>query len=108
MIENIFSQIPDELPEELTQTLAENRHVRIERIVSSGHVSPEGYWYDQRESEWVILLQGEAVLAIHGRPEPIRLKPGDFVNIPAHQKHQVLWTAEDKPTVWLAVFYRDE
>ena len=27
--------------------------LRIERIVSEGHVSPEGFWYDQDEPEWV-------------------------------------------------------
>lgn len=107
MIGNLFSHLPSDLPEELKETLAETAEVRIERIVSTGHTSPEGYWYDQDESEWLIVLQGEAQLALEDRPELLLLKPGDFVNIPAHQKHRVQWTSENEPTVWLAVFYRD-
>ena len=43
---NLFSSLPTNLPQELTEVLAENKHVRIERIVSHGHVSPDGFWYD--------------------------------------------------------------
>jgi cupin 2 domain-containing protein len=49
------------------------------------------------------VLQGAARLSIDGQPK--ELKPGDYVNIPAHQKHRVEWTTPDEPTVWLAVFY---
>ena len=108
MIENIYTQIPGFSPEELTQTLIQSGNVRIERIVSFGQASPEGYWYDQQESEWVIVLQGEAKLELQDQPETIHLKRGDFLNIPAHRKHRVLWTVEDRPTIWLAVFYNDD
>ena len=53
---NLFADIPNALPEELIEVLAENRHVRIDRIVSTGHASPEGFWYDQ--AEWVVVLKG--------------------------------------------------
>ena len=33
-----------ETDEELIEVLTENKHVRIERIVSSGQASPDGYW----------------------------------------------------------------
>ncbi len=56
--DNLFSDIPDCLTEELVTILAENQHVRIERIVSNGHSSPNGFWYDQEEFEWVIVLKG--------------------------------------------------
>ena len=36
--------------------------VRIERIVSNAHVSPEGFWYDQDQDEWVMILKGCAEL----------------------------------------------
>ena len=36
------------------------------------------------------------------------MKPGDFVNIPAHKRHRVEWTTPDEPTVWLAVHYEGE
>ena len=102
---NLFSNLPTDLPEELVETLAENEHVRIERIVSTGHASPDGFWYDQEEHEWVVVLKGEAKLLIEGDEEAITMKPGDVVNIPTHKRHRVEWTTPDEPTVWLAVFY---
>ena len=102
---NLFAHLPSKLPEELIEVLAENKYIRIERIVSTGHVSPDGFWYDQDEAEWVVALKGEAKLLFEGNDEPVHMKPGDFVNIPAHGKHRVEWTTPDEPTVWLAVFY---
>jgi cupin 2 domain-containing protein len=95
------------LPEELVEALAAGKHVRIERIVSTGHASPEGFWYDQKKSEWLVVLKGEAKLLFEGDAQAIHLKPGDHVTIPAHRRHRVEWTTPKEPTVWLAVFYRD-
>jgi len=106
MQQNLFDNLPDTLPVELVTVLAENQHVRIERIVSTGHRSPDGFWYDQDENEWVVVLMGEAEL-IFKNGESRKLKPGDFVNIPAHRNHRVEGTSPDQPTVWLAVFYKD-
>ena len=103
--DNLYHELPTKLPDELTQVLIEQDNVRIERIVSTGHASPAGSWYDQTQHEWVIVLKGEAKLLIEGYPMPLRLKPGNFVNIPAGRKHRVEWTTSDEPTVWLAVFY---
>jgi cupin 2 domain-containing protein len=102
-IGNLLADLPARLPEELIETLAENRHVRIERIVSHGHASPEGFWYDQDQHECVVVLKGEARLLFEN--QTIEMKPGDFVNIPAHRKHRVEWTTPDEPTIWLAVHY---
>jgi cupin 2 domain-containing protein len=102
---NLFTDIPSTLPEELIAVLAENQHVRVERIVSAGHASPEGFWYDQEENEWVVVLQGEAKLLFEGDQEPIPMRPGDHLLIPAHRKHRVEWTTPEDPTVWLAVFF---
>lgn len=103
---NLFADLPTVLAEELTELLAETRHVRVERIVSTGHASPEGFWYDQEKLEWVILLKGEARLLFEGDDEPITMRAGDYILIPAHRKHRVEWTTPDEPTVWLAVFCR--
>jgi cupin 2 domain-containing protein len=103
MTSNLFDQLPLNLPEELFNTLLDTGTVRIERIVSQGHASPEGFWYDQDEHEWVVVLRGAARLSVEG--EIKELKQGDFLNIPAHQKHRVEWTTPDGPTIWLAVFY---
>ena len=105
MTTNLFTDLPANLPDELLTTLLKAANIRIERMVSHGHVSPEGFWYDQDEHEWVIVLQGAARLRFED--SVVELKPGDFVNIPAHRKHRVEWTTPDEPTIWLAVFYKD-
>ena len=80
---NLFADLPTRLPDELVTTLLEAADVRIERIVSHGHASPEGFWYDQQQNEWVVLLTGAARLRFED--ETVDMKPGDFVNIPAHK-----------------------
>ena len=101
----LFSEIPDELPDELLETVVDADSVRIERIVSHGHVSPEGFWYDQQQHEWVVVLTGAARLRFEGNDNLLEMGPGDFVNIPAHHRHRVEWTTPEEPTVWLAVHY---
>ncbi len=100
---NLFAELPPQLPDELFTALLEAANVRIERIVSHGHASPEGFWYDQDQHEWVIVLKGAARLLFEDGM--VEMKPGDFINIPAHQKHRVEWTTPEEPTIWLAVFY---
>lgn len=103
---NLFGDVPTVLPEELIQTLLSRSDLRIERIVSMGHASPDGFWYDQEESEWVLLLAGAARLRFEDQ-EPIDLTPGMFVDIPAHRRHRVEWTEPGRPTIWLAIHYGD-
>ena len=102
---NLFHNVPESLPEELFETLAEQDGVRIERIVSHGHASPEDFWYDQDQHEFVLVVSGSAALQIEGEPEPRTLAPGDYLNLPAHQKHRVHATDASQPTIWLAIFY---
>lgn len=103
---NIFDDIPSSLPEELFSELAANHSVKIERIVSDGHTSADSFWYDQSKAEWVMLLQGRAEIE-YADGRSVRLKPGDYVTIPAHEKHRVSFTSTDEKTVWLAVHYQD-
>jgi cupin 2 domain-containing protein len=103
---NLFAEIPVHLPEELIQTILNRPGLRIERIVSLGHASPEDFWYDQEASEWVMLLKGAARLRFEGE-EPIELRPGSSLNIPAHRRHRVEWTDPTGPTIWLAIHYGD-
>lgn len=105
---NLFADIPSALEQELVERIAAGHGVRVERIVSRGHASPEGFWYDQEENEWVVLLRGRAALRVEGEDEDVTLAPGDHVDIPAHTRHRVQWTAEDEDTVWLAVFYNNK
>ena len=102
---NVFSDIPDDIPEELFEKIVDAPHLKIERIVSLGHSSPEDFWYDQDNNEWVILLKGSAALLFEGENTPVKLLPGDYITIPAHVKHRVEWTDPVQETVWLAVHY---
>ena len=100
---NIFSDLPQNLPKEAVQTLIQAADVRIERIVSHGHASGADFWYDQPQHEWVIVLKGAARLQFEDAM--VEMQSGDFINIPAFQKHRVDWTTPDEPTVWLGVRY---
>jgi len=102
---NFFERLPDACKAEVLETLAEEGAVRIERIVSRGQVSPPGFWYDQNQHEWVILLRGAARIEFEGRTEALELWPGDYVNIPRRVRHRVTWTDPDETTVWLAVWF---
>ena len=103
---NLFNNLPTSLPEELIENLFQTENVRIERIVSTGQSSPDDFWYDQSEGEWVILLRGGATLQFQKPRKLQRLAPGDYVYIPPHRKHRVISTSETKTTVWLAVFVK--
>jgi cupin 2 domain-containing protein len=103
---NLFNGIPGELPQELVEVLHQLGPVRIERIVSRQHASPPGFWYDQDEDEWVLLLTGSAGLRIDGEEQVVSMEPGDALLLPAHKKHRVEWTDTEKDTIWLAVHLR--
>lgn len=95
--------IPTALPDELITTLCASPGARIERIVSRGHRSPAGFWYDQAQDEFVLLVQGAARLEVEGRGE-LSLQAGDWLDLPAHTRHRVSWTDPARDTIWLAVF----
>lgn len=107
-IANLVHDLPDPGDGEHVNTLASGTHTRVERIVSMGHSSPPGFWYDQTEDEWVTVISGEAELEFADPPRSVRLRPGDHVNIPAHQRHRVGWTSATEPTIWIAVFYQQQ
>ncbi|NPA95426.1 MAG: cupin domain-containing protein [Thermodesulfobacteria bacterium] len=107
---NIFSNIPDTFPEEIFETLLQGKSFRLERILSKGHRSPQDFWYDQAQDEWVIVLRGRATLRFAKGQDTrdsydLELGPGDYVLIPSHLKHRVERTTESEETVWLAIHY---
>ncbi len=102
---NLFTGIAAQLPDELVQTLATGKGTRIERIVSRGHCSAPGFWYDQAGNEWVLVVKGAARLRFEKDERVVHLNAGDYVNILAHERHRVEWTAEETETIWLAIFY---
>jgi len=108
--ENIFASIPDDLTKEIFQPIIESKNVKIERIISRGHDSPETGWYDEEQNEWVIVLKGDAIITFDDafdNKKEIRLNQGTYLNIPAHTKHRVSWTSQQTETIWLAIYYSD-
>ncbi|AHG22463.2 cupin [Chania multitudinisentens RB-25] len=105
---NIFQHFPEaalKAEAETFETLLSQPNVRIERIISTGQASPEGFWYCQPQGEWVVVLQGSAGLRFENESEVHVMQAGDFINIPAQARHRVEWTDANGPTVWLAVHY---
>jgi cupin 2 domain-containing protein len=103
-MENLFAGLPPSSQAEVSNKLLSGAGISLERIVSQGHNSPDGFWYDQDRAEWVMVLTGNARLTIEGEKNDRLLGPGDAVFLPAHCRHRVAWTTPDAPTVWLALF----
>ena len=104
-IRNIFSGIQKQAPDEVLETILQTGQFKIERIISHGHATTEGEWYDQDRNEWVLVLKGNAGLLFEGDDKTVIMKTGDYINIPAHQKHRVEWTDPEEETVWLTIHY---
>ena len=102
---NIFSPLPRGAPDEKITALVTAPHMRLESIVSRGHTTPEGLWYDQDWTEWVVVVRGTAELLFEHESTPRVLQPGDYVQIAAHARHRVTATDPHEETVWLAVHY---
>jgi len=104
ILANIFSNIPSELPNEIFEDIILTDKLRVERIISNGHTSPDNGWYDQSENEWVMVLSGYGVIEyVNG--DKFTLKQGDYLHIKANEKHRVIETSANETTVWLAIFY---
>ena len=106
MKKSLLDRIPRDHSHEMGETLCRTETVRIERIVSHGQSSPPGFWYDQDEHEFVLLVKGRAGVALEGCGEVVVLEAGDWLDIKAHTRHRVEWTAPGQNTIWLAVSYR--
>lgn len=102
---NLLHPLPDAKLGESADVLITRPRLRIERIVSLGQASPPGFWCDQAEAEWVLLLTGAARLRFADENDARQLGPGDWLDIAAHRRHRVEWTDPATPTVWLTVFY---
>jgi cupin 2 domain-containing protein len=105
-VKNLFADVPENLRDELVETILQTSSFHVERIVSRGHCSPDDFWYDQDEHEWVLLLMGSAVLCFEDQSENITLTPGNYINIEKHRRHRVEWTDLEQETIWLAIHYQ--
>lgn len=104
-LKNLFTDTPKNLSEELVETILQTSTFRIERIVSRGHRSPDGFWYDQDGHEWIILLKGSAAIRFEDQSEDTIMTTGNYINIKKHRRHRVEWTDPEQETIWLAVHY---
>ena len=102
---NIYKNLPSELNEEIFEDILNTPALKIERIISNGQASPNGFWYDQETNEWVILLSGSAGIRFKEQSETKILLPGDYLLIKQHQLHRVEWTVQNQTTIWLAIHY---
>lgn len=87
---------------EYTESFIKREHLSLERIISKGHITPPGYWYDQDQDEWVVLLKGRASIEFENR-HVIHLEEGDYLMLQAGLKHRVIYTSKDPPCIWLAL-----
>ena len=101
---NIKADIPESLKEEFIDLLLNDKGIRIERIVSEGHMSPDDFWYDQATNEFVLLMEGRGLIEFE-HEKSVELNPGDYIIIPAHKRHRLAETSKTEKTVWLAVHY---
>jgi cupin 2 domain-containing protein len=101
---NVLSELPEAIDAEVSQLLLERRRARFERIVSRGQSSPEGFWYDQSQHEFVLVVAGRALLEFDSG-ETKQLEAGDWIQIDAHARHRVAWTDPNVATVWLVAFF---
>jgi cupin 2 domain-containing protein len=105
MLVNVFREMPDPNEGEAFDELFVRPGLRVERIVSHGHASAPGAWYEQPQDEWVIVLAGAARVRFEDEAEAHELRAGDCLEIEAYRRHCVDWTHPDEPTIWIAVHY---
>jgi cupin 2 domain-containing protein len=97
---------PCPLPgQERSAPLLATGQLRLELIHSCEFANPPGFWYDQIESEWVLLLQGKAQLRFADEAQARSLKAGDSLLITPRRRHRVEATDPAPGTRWLALFW---
>ena len=104
-IQNLLTTLPTSDNDEVVEQLAAGQSFRLERILSTGQITPAGQWLEQPAEEWVVLLSGAARLRFEDELDERLLKPGDSLLIAGHRRHRVEWTDPDQPSVWVALHF---
>ena len=102
MAGNIYHLIPPHFSSEIFETIFQSNNIHIERIISTGQVTPENTWLFQEKDEWVILLQGNSSIEFEDG-YCCDMKCGDYLFIPGNRKHRITFTSITPPCIWLAV-----
>lgn len=104
---NLLDKLPStKTANEIFETLIQTKQLKLERIISTGQITPENQWYNQAQNEWVVLIKGRANIVFEDQRE-VHLVAGDYLHIHKHQKHRVSWTDPNDTCVWLALHYDD-
>lgn len=101
-VKNILENTGGAGEEEQFNLLLKLPNCRIDRIVSAGHSSPKGFWYEQENDEWIMLVQGKATLEFEDRL--VEMKAGDYLFLPMNCKHRIEATSIEPVCIWLCVF----
>ena len=104
---NLLSGPCPPLGQERIVVVLASPHLRLELIESCQFANPAGFWYDQRDWEWVMVLQGEAVLRFADEDQARRLRAGDSLLITPGRRHRVEATDPAPGTRWLALFWSE-
>ena len=94
---NFFNITTPAYGAETITELLQHKNVTINRVVSNR--LENGSWYDQEEDEWLVLIEGAAILLVDD--EEKTLKAGDTLFIPAHELHRVISTSDN--ALWLTI-----
>lgn len=105
---DLFDSLAGKTGVELFDTVLLKDGVKIERIISHGHTTPSGDWYDQCWHEWVLLVAGEALIRLEYESEARHLRTGQWLLLPAHCRHRVEWTLPGHDTIWLALHWPEQ
>ena len=89
--------------EEIFEILLSRPGCTIERILSNGKVTPDDKWFEQKDEEWVLLLEGFATILFEEGMEEISLSKGDFITIPPMKRHKVISVSKTPNALWLAI-----
>jgi cupin 2 domain-containing protein len=88
---------------EVFENIIEDKDIKIERIISSGQITPKNKWLKDSRGEWVILLRGKAELLFKSE-DKLLLKKGDYLLIPSNTEHKVTYTSKKPHCIWLAIY----
>jgi cupin 2 domain-containing protein len=104
--QNIFKTNPEKPNEEIFEIILNNKNLKLERIITNGQTTPPGEWYNQENDEWVVLIQGSALILFENE-KFIILNKGDHILIPKNCKHRVQWVDSNQECIWLALHFKE-
>lgn len=105
--DNLLRSVAPPPGQELKQIIHEGLHWRLELIISSSASSKDGFWYDQEEHEWILILRGSARINLKKPDVLVDLSVGDHLYLHSHRLHRVERTDPEPGTTWLALFWND-